>query len=72
MSSVNTDLIIGILSEKHPSISIKIIERMVQESTEKSFDRVMNDVESQIVYEEEKEVTPPRRRIHLLDFSRNW
>ncbi|WNO47267.1 hypothetical protein [Vibrio phage vB_VibM_10AMN] len=74
MSSVNTDLIIGILSEKHPDISTRMIERLVNNSKQKEFQKIMDEVEGYINLEHQKEVTPPLRpqRKHLLDFSRNW
>ena len=75
MSSINTDLIIGILSEKHPDISTRMIERLVNNSKQKEFQKIMDEVEGYINLEHQKEVTPPLRskgRKHLLDFSRNW
>lgn len=75
MSSINIDLVEAILTEKHTSIPKTMIQRLIKESTAKSFEDLLKDVESKITYEEQKEVTPPLRskgRKHLLDFSRNW
>jgi len=73
MSSINIDLVEAILTEKHASIPKTMIQRLIKESTAKSFEDLLKDVESKIIYEEQKEITPPlRQRKHLLDFTRNW
>lgn len=76
MSSINIDLVEAILSEKHPTIQSTMIQRLIKESTAKSFEDLLKDVESKITYEEQKEITPPlknnQQRRHILDFRRNW
>ena len=73
MSSINTDLLVGILSERHPHIASSMIERLVNNSKLKDFQKIIDEVEEQLVFEEQKEITPPRhQRKHLLDFTRSW
>lgn len=76
MSSVNTDLLIGILSEKYPDINIRMIERLVDNSKQKDFQKIMDEVEGLIEIDHQKEITPPlknsQQRRHILDFRRNW
>ena len=70
MSNINTDLLEGILQEKYPSIPHTMVSRMVKHSCKKSFDQIMEEVETMIEQELYKEILPPRK--HIMDFERKW